>query len=157
MEFPKIDEAKLPAVEDIIDEINHLVIDENCNEESPEVKELTQKLRKVTGKKELSIAPYMYYSSYTTLKDAATMALLPTPQKSGLSDVEIRELIGKIARAEIISLYGEAINNYFLDILKLETGLDNIIDYMYNPDEIGMDRHASVEEITERIITDKKL
>lgn len=156
MELPKIDETKLPEVKEIIDEINHIVIDENCDEESPEVKELAQKLREVTGKEELSIAPFMYYSSYTTLEDAATMALLPIPQKSGLSDEEIRHLIGKIASAEIVCSYGEAINDYFLDILKLETGLDNITDYIFNPDEIGMDLHASIEEITERIIADRK-
>lgn len=156
MELPKIDETKLPAVKEIIDEINHFVIDENCDEESPEVKELAQKLREVTGKEELSIALFMYYSSYTTLEDAATMALLPIPQKSGLSDEEIRDLIGKIASADIVCSYGEAINDYFLDILKLETGLDNITDYIFNPDEIGMDLHASIEEITERIIADRK-
>lgn len=154
MEFPKIDETKLPAVKEIIDEINRFVIDENCDEDSPEVKDLAQKLREVTGKENLSVCPFVYYSSYTTLEDAATMALLPTPQKSGLSDEEIRNLIGKIARAEIVCSHGEAINGYFIDVLKLETGLDNVFDYLYNPDKIGLDRQASIEEITERIIAD---
>ena len=156
MEFPKIDETKLPAVEKIIDEINRYVIDENCDEDSPEVKKLSQKLREVTGREKLNIYPFMYYSSYTTLKDAATMALLPTPQKLGLSDEELRNLIGKIARAEIMCSHGEAINGYFIEVLKLETGLDNVFDYLYNPDRIGMERHASIEEIIERIIADRK-
>lgn len=156
MEFPKIDETKLPAVKEIIDEINHFVVDENCDEDSPEVRGLAQKLREVTGKEECNVYPFLYYSSYTTLEDAAIMALLPTPQKSGLSDEEIRNLIGKIARAELVCLHGEAINGYFIDVLKLETGLDNVFDYLYNPDEVGMDRHASIEEITERIIADRK-
>lgn len=50
------------------------------------------------------------------------MALLPAPQKSGLSDEEIRELIGKIASAEIVCSHGEAVNDYFLNLLEL-TGL----------------------------------
>lgn len=149
MEFPKIDETKLPVVKEIIKEINHFVVDEDCDEKSPEVKKLAQKLQEVTGKKELSVEPFMYYSSYTTLDDAATKALLPIPQKSGLSDEEIRDLIGKIARAEIIYLHGEAMNDYFLDVLKLETGLDNLIDYIWNLD-------VSIEEIIERVIADKK-
>lgn len=155
MKSPEIDETKLPAVKKIIDEINHFVVDENCDEESSELKELAQKLREVTGKETLSIEPFMYYSSYTTLEDAAMMALLPTPQKSGISDEEIRELIGKIANAEILVSHGEAANDYFLEVLELETGLDNITDYIYNPDAVGMEPDASLEEIIEKIIADK--
>jgi len=156
MEFPKIDDEKLPLVKKIIDEINYFVVDEKCDEESPEVKKLAQRLREVTGKAELGIDPFLYYSSYTTLEEAAAMALLPAPQKTGLSDAEIRELISKIASAEIVCSYGEAVNDYFLNLLELETGLDNITDYIYNPDEVGMDLHASVEDIINKILADRK-
>lgn len=156
MEIPQIDESNLPVVMEIIDQINHFVVDENCDEESPEIKKLAQRLREVTGKEELSIDPFMYYSSCTTLEDAAITALLPAPQKSGLSDEEIRDLVGKIARAEILRLHGDAINDYFLKLLEVETGLGNITDYIYNPDEIGLELQTSIEEIAERIIADKK-
>lgn len=76
------------------------------------------------------------------------MALLPILQKSGLSDEEIRNLIGKIARAEIVCLHGEAIHSYFLDVLKLETGLDPITDYIYYPDETGMDLMHQLKKIS---------
>lgn len=80
------------------------------------------------------------------------MALLPTPQKSGLSDEEIKEIILKIANVE----FEESVTDYFLEVLKLETGLRNIIDYIFNPDQVGMDSHASIEEIIEKIMHDKK-
>lgn len=152
MKYPTLDKVKLKEVEDIIEEINHLVIDENCDEESLELQAMTIKLREVTGKDDLSILPFMYYSSYTTLEDAAITALMPTPQKMGLSKEEIKELIGKIINAEILELYGEAMNDYFVEVLELETGLDNILDYLYNPTEIGLDRDASVEDIIEKIM-----
>jgi len=89
----------------------------------------SQEKQQVTGKAELGIAPFLYYSSCMTLEEAAAMALLPAPQKTGLWDAEIREL---------------------------ETGLDNITDYIYNPDEVGMDLHASVEDIINKILADRK-
>lgn len=152
MKIPNIDETKLPIVKEIIEDINHFVIDENCDTDSLEIQNLAKKLRETVGKEDLSIDPFLYYSSYTTLDDVAMMALLPTPQKSGLSDEEIKEIILKIANVE----FEESITDYFLKVLKLETGLRNIIDYIFNPDQVGMDFHASIEEIIEKIMHDKK-
>lgn len=152
MKIPNIDETKLPIVKEIIEDINHFVIDENCDADSLEIQNLAKKLRETVGKEDLSIDPFLYYSSYTTLDDVAMMALLPTPQKSGLSDEEIKEIILKIANVE----FEESITDYFLKVLKLETGLRNIIDYIFNPNQVGLDLHASTEEIIEKIMHDKK-
>lgn len=76
---------------------------------------------------------------------------MPTPVKEDLSDEEIRELIQKIAEAE----FDEEVNDYFLNVLRVETGLHNITDYIYNPDELGMDLDASMEEVIERILADR--
>lgn len=152
MEYPKIDETKLQIVEEIIDKINYFIVDENYDEESTEIKELSQKLREVTGKKDLSIDSFLYYSSYTTLEETAMMALMPIPQKTGLLVEEIKELVLKIANVE----FSEAETDYFLKVLKLETGLHNLIDYIYYPELVGMDKDADIEEIIKKIIADKK-
>lgn len=152
MEIPKIDETKLPLVKKIIEEINHFIIDENCDQDCTKIQELAKQLRKTVGNENLNIDPFLYYSSYTTLEDVAMMALMPIPKKTGLSDKEIEELIYKIANIE----FGEATTDYFLKVLKLETGLNNITDYIFNPDQIGMDLNASTEEIIKKILDDKK-
>lgn len=98
------------------------------------------------------IDSFLYYSSYTTLEETAMMALMPIPQKTGLSVEEIKELVLKIANVE----FSEAETDYFLKVLKLETGLHNLIDYIYYPELVGMDKDADIEEIIKKIIADKK-
>lgn len=152
MECPKIDETKLQAVKEIIDEIDYFAVDKHCDEDSPELKDLAQKLQEVTGKKDLSIRPFIRYSSCISLETAAKMALLPIPQKRDLTDEEIKEIVLKIANVE----FDEATIDYFLKVLKLETGLYNITDYIYYPELVGMDKEADMEEIIKKIIADKK-
>lgn len=46
--------------------------------------------------------------------------------------------------------------DYMLKVLEVETGLDNITDYVYYPEEVGLDPDASFEEIVEKILLDRK-
>lgn len=152
MEYPKIDETKLPIVKEIITKIEYLCVDKDYDEESQEVKELIYKLQEVTGKQHFNIKSFAYYSSYTSLDEIAISTLLPIPQKTGLSNEQIKELVIKISNVE----FDDAIMEYFLDVLKVETGLRNITDYIYYPDQLGMEMNASIDCIIERIIKDKK-
>lgn len=42
MKIPNIDETKLPIVKEIIEDINHFVIDENCDADSLEIQNLAK-------------------------------------------------------------------------------------------------------------------
>lgn len=46
--------------------------------------------------------------------------------------------------------------NYFVEILEVETGLDNVTDYIYYPQLAGLEPDASEEDIIKKIIADKK-
>ncbi len=69
-----------------------------------------------------------------------------------------------IARGQMELVKGElpvqanevAVSEYFLEVLAVETGLHNVSDYIYWPNEIGLDLHADLEEITARILADSK-
>lgn len=149
--YPDIDETKLSEVMELIDQIDDFIVEKGKEDDDPEILERLEKLRELSGKNDLEIAPFKYYSSYTSLNTAARSVLMPTPVKENLSDEDIRELIQEIAEAT----FDEEVNDYFLNVLRVETGLHNITDYIYNPDEVGMELNASLEEVIERILADR--
>lgn len=151
MKLPEIDETKLHAVQAIIEKIESVTVEKGCGEDSPELKALAQQLQEATGKNDLSFRPFMRYSSCVSLETAARIALMPVPQAGGLTDEAIRDLVLKLWQVE----FNEAETDFVLKVLRLETGLRNITDYIYNPNCVGMDLHASVEEIIARILADK--
>lgn len=106
---------------------------DDCENDPAAKKELAglqKKLREVTGKKRIAIKQFMAYRSYTSLETAARMALLPKPVKTGLTDEQISEIAYKVCRVE----YDEAALDFFIKVLKVETGLNNITDYIFNSD-----------------------
>ena len=62
-----------------------------------------------------------------------------------INDDKIRELVKKICNAE----FSESENDYWLNVLEKETGLD-ISDYIYYPDMYGLDMDAESDEIAEK-------
>lgn len=155
MRSPEIDESKLPEIMEIIKTSASLIETKDCENDTAAKKELAglqKKLREVTGKKRIAIKQFMAYWSYTSLENAARMALLPKPVKTGLTDEQISEIAYKVCRVE----YDEAALDFFIKVLKVETGLNNITDYIFNSDEIGFALDASPEEIITKILSDKK-
>lgn len=69
-----------------------------------------------------------------------------------MTDNEIRETLRKIYDCE----FSEEDNDYWIERLEKETGLVNISDYIYWSDLVGLDKDCSVDEITDRIISDIK-
>ncbi|MDY4414130.1 MAG: hypothetical protein SPE43_07200 [Ruminococcus sp.] len=67
-----------------------------------------------------------------------------------INDDKIRELVKKICNAE----FSESENDYWLNVLEKETGLD-ISDYIYYPDMYGLDMDAESDEIAEKILSDR--
>ena len=73
-------------------------------------------------------------------------------KQSNMTDEQIRKLVLKICNGEL----DQATMDYYVEVLEVETGLPNVSDYIFWPNEVGMDLNASAEEIIERIISDKK-
>lgn len=72
--------------------------------------------------------------------------------KKGMSDEEIAEVVRNICNAA----YPGSKMDYWLKVLEKETGLEDISDYIFWPDEVGLELNASEEEIIERIFKDRK-
>lgn len=154
MESPRIDETKLPEVMKIIERGAEILEETDCQQETikKELRSLNQRLQELTGKETISVANFSRYWSYTDLETVARSALMPEARKTGLSDEQIAEIVRNISAVK----YAESEMDYWLEVLKLETSLSNISDYIFWPDEVGMDLHASVDTIIERILEDKK-
>lgn len=78
------------------------------------------------------------------------------PKKCGMTDGQLTELIRRISELDFDVPQNalEATNDYFLEVLEIETGLDNVSDYIYWPDVVGLDLHAGLDEITAKILAD---
>lgn len=155
MKIPEIDETKLPEVMELIDRGAILMEEKDCDtdeEGKQELLGLENRLREITGNQEIGIRNVRRYWSAANLETVARTILLPLPEKSNLTDEEIREIILQISYAEA----DESSIDYLLKVLKVETGLSNITAYIYWPNEVGMELSASIEEIIDRIIADKK-
>ncbi|MDE5782565.1 MAG: hypothetical protein K2I03_14005, partial [Lachnospiraceae bacterium] len=50
----------------------------------------------------------------------------------------------------------EAELDYWMNVLEIETGLNNITDYIFYPDLVGLELDASLDEIIAKILIDKK-
>ena len=96
MKYPEIDESKLPEVMEIIDAAASLMEEKDCDQDAAAKKELDalqKRLREITGKKNLLITEYNAYWSYTSLETVARNAMHLPPQKSGMTDEQLTELI----------------------------------------------------------------
>ncbi len=75
---------------------------------------------------------------------------MPLPSKDNLTDAQIKEMVLNILNHE------EAETDWWLMYLKLNTGLNNITDYIFYPNLVGLDMQATLEQIADKIIADRK-
>lgn len=151
MKTPEIDRTKLDEVKELIDKAAEL-LESSRGERTPELDRIESRLRELTGRPDLDAGEFAEYWGWTSLESFAEMVLMPIPKKSGLSDEELTEIIAKICKAE----YTEAEIDYYLKLLESETGLDNVSDYIYYPDEVGLDMQADIPEIIAKILEDRR-
>lgn len=161
MKYPEIDESKRAEVMKIIDAAASLMAEKDCETDisaKKELETLQKQLTETTGNKNVRVDDYQRYWSYTSLETVARNALHQPPQKSGMTDEQLSELIRRICELDfdVPENALEATNDYFLEVLKVETGLNNITDYIYWPEEAGLAPDASFDEITAKILADKK-
>lgn len=140
-----IDELKLKQTMEIIDKIA------DCDNDD-EIVRLEKALREITGKEELCAENCFEYWSWTSLEELARTFLMPSPEYQGLSDEKLTEIITKICEAE----YSESEMDYQLEVLEKETGLSDVSDYIFYPDEVGLSMESDTSEIVAKILSDRK-
>lgn len=148
-----INESKLPEVMEIIEKAAELMEEKDCDSDKAarsELEEYQNKLIAVTGNDNLHIRDFREYWGYTSLETAAREALMPPPEKAELTDEQIKEIVKNILK------FKEEEMDWWLKYLKINTGLDNLTDYIFYPDLVGLDRNADLEQIADKIIADKK-
>lgn len=148
-----IDETKIPAVKEIIEKAAELMEEKDCDSDKDakkELAELQRELREAAGNKKLQIKEYQRYWSYTDLETMARKALMAPPLKSDLTNAQIREIVLNILN------HNEAEMDWWLMYLEINTGLDNLTDYIFYPDLVGLSPEAELEQIAEKIIEDRK-
>lgn len=147
-----IDESRLSETMDIIDRIAEIFETGAKEEYDDEFNNLQIRLRELTGKPDIDISSFAEYWSWISLEDLARSVLMPTPEKKGLSDEEIAEIVTDICECE----YSDSELGYYLELLKLETGLVNISDYIFYPNMVGLEYSADVSDIVEKVLLDRK-
>ncbi len=154
-----IDETKLQEVMDIIDNAASLMEEKDCkNDEEArnKLEKLQEKLENLTENKEIDITNFREYWGCISLEEAAKSVLISPPQKENITDGEIKEIIFSIFSDDNIGLVGESEMDYWIRYLELNTGLPNLSDYIFWPGLAGLDENASLEEIANKIIADRK-
>lgn len=153
MKQPVIEEAKLPEVMEIIEEAAALMA-EKGGQAGPEAQRALEKLqsnlRGITGNPAIQISDFREYWGYTSLETAARGALLRPPEKEELTDAQIKEIVLDILN------HDEAETDWWLAYLRVNTGLQNLTDYIFYPDQAGLDEEADLAQIADKIIADRK-
>lgn len=140
-----INPQKLKTVMELIDKIAD-------SDSINDIAVLESELKEITGKNELCAEDCFEYWSWTSLEELAQMFLMPAPKKHGLSDNKLSEIVKKICECE----YSESEMDYQLKVMEKETGLTNVSDYIFYPDEIGLSTGAESDEIITKILMDRK-
>ncbi len=137
----------------IIEDAAALMAEKDCDsdkEAKANLEKLQQASRNITGNEKLEIRNYQRYWAATDLKTVAKGVLMPVPMKEDLTEFQIKEIVTNILK------HSEAEMDWWLNYLKVNTGLDNLTDYIFYPDFVGLDPHATLEQIADKIIADRK-
>lgn len=153
METPVIDNAKLSEVMEIIKDADLLMTEKDCESDKAakmELEELQNKLREITENHNIKIRDFWHYDEATNLETAAKGALMSPPEKEDITDEQIKEIVLNILK------HDETEMGWWLQFLKINTGLENLSDYIFYPNLIGLDSNSSLEQIADKIIVDRK-
>lgn len=148
-----IDETKLSAVMGIIEQAAELMAEKDCDNDEVSklnLEKFQQELRKITGNEKIQIKVFQSYWSAMDLETVAREALMAPPLKEDLTNAQIEEIV-----LNILS-FREDEMDWWLEYLKINTGLDNLTDYFFYPDLVGLDSEATLEQIADKIIADRK-
>ncbi|MBR1528637.1 MAG: hypothetical protein IJ642_04975 [Oscillospiraceae bacterium] len=120
IQFPEISQEKFSELSNLIEQINQA--------DHPE--EFEAQLQILTGKPGLSVSEVLEYWGYTSLEDLVSSLLMPEPEKQNLSDSELAEIITAVYECR----YSQAEMDYLLQVLRIETGWQDISDLIFYPE-----------------------
>ena len=147
-----IDEVKIPMAMEIIEKVASLMAERDCVQDQKareELAELQDRLRELARNQRLQIIDFQRYWSYTSLETMVRKALMAPPSKDNVSNEQIKEIVLGILK------HNEAEMDWWLEYLKVNTGLVNLTDYIFYPNLVGLDMQATLEQIADKIITDR--
>lgn len=152
MTINEIDESKLLEVQEIVERAAALMENKDCDtdkEAKKELSKLQKRLRILTGKNQFDIRQIYGYWAYTDLETIAANLLMPELQRYGLSDEALQALIQSIFASG--DLKKEARFHYWYDFLELETGIEGVMDYLFEFNEQGELTYAPIDTVMEKI------
>ena len=141
-----MEDAKIKRLMKIIDEIAE-------STDTDKIKELEAEVRDISGRTDIYADAFFEYWSWTSLEDLARSILMPEPVYKGLDDEQLAEIISKICECQ----YSESEMDYQLKVLKLETGIADVSDYIFYPDNVGLNMNADTTEIIAKILADRTI
>lgn len=143
---------------ELIEKAAELMEEKDCRSDKKakrKLAELQKELREITGNKKLQVKDFERYWSYADLKTMAEKALMAPPAKSELTDAHIREIVLNIMN------HSESEMDWWLLYLEINTGLDNLTDYIFYPELVGLDLPDALElpdmlaQVADKIITNR--
>ncbi len=158
MEIPIIDEERLLRVKELIHKAA-LLMEEDYDKHQEEVEALGRQVEALAGKT-VDIFEANCYWSHSSLDDVAKSFLMPEPEQCDLTNDEIKDIL--VHFFDYLGQYGDAVSDYIVEFLALNTGLSNMMDYIYFSEEVGLELEPSMglEEcmslIADKIIEDRR-
>lgn len=142
---------------EIIDRLATIFDEEDVNNSDirKETGNLEKRLKELTGKTIEECEPFRQYWSYTSLEDVVDRILMPPVKNEGLSDNELREKLENFFNG--IATMKPSKLDRAIEELELETGIDNVSDYIFWPELIeGLGKNPGKEAIIKKILEDSK-
>lgn len=157
MKTPEIDESKMSEVMELIEKAASIMAEHGVDDVTvkQELDDIQKKLHDVTGNKKLNVTEFQRYWSYTSLETMAKKALRLPPEKCDVTDDQIKEIVLYVFGEDFFKSHDEADQDYWLNFLEVNTGLEYLSDYIFYPELVGMEGNPSLEQIADKIIADK--
>lgn len=161
LKLPVYDKSALPELIDLIDTLDELFDEHNSldkfDDRYHEIKKIIhEKSKRINQLTKKEIDPYIFegHSSVSSTKEMAAMALIPEPPKiTDITIEELTEIVGLFKDNEVVA--GNYVD-YYLKLLKKSFSILNISDYIFWPNQIGLNLHTSDKEIAAKIFEDLK-
>ena len=121
-----------------------------------EIERLGERLKELTGKTIDECRYFEQYWSYTSLDDIVDRVLMPEYEGIKLSDEELREKLEKLVDGLNTFIKESELDRMIME-LEIDTGLDNVSDYLFYPELIeGLGKNADAETKIRKILEDRK-
>lgn len=121
-----------------------------------EIERLGERLKELTGKTIEECWYFEQYWSYTSLDDIVDRVLMPEYEPIKLSDEELREKLEKLVDGLNTFIKESELDRMIME-LEIDTGLDNVSDYLFYPELIeGLGKNADAETKIRKILEDRK-